>query len=88
MRAYVVPLPWIEQGHLPRTVDAIERLVEWVEEQDVPFTLGEARWGAGIGYPTARQALLSLRRAGLVTCVNPGRMPPRYLRYDLVTVQV
>lgn len=25
---------------------------------------------------------------GLATCVNPGCMPPRYLRYDLVTVQV
>lgn len=76
------PAPWIERPHRPKTERLIEALVEWVEEQDEPFTLGEAWRGAHVFYPTAYQTLLSLRQAGLVVCVNPGRMPPRYVRFD------
>lgn len=82
MRAYVEQAPWIERGHRPRTVEAIERVVEWVEAQDRPFTTHQAWNGARASYSTATLTLLSLRRAGLVVCVNPGRMPPRYVRYD------
>ena len=60
----------------------IEWVVEWVEAQDVPFTSSQAHRGSKAGWPTAYQTLLSLRQAGLVVCVNPGCMPPRYVRYD------
>lgn len=82
MKAYLEPAPWIERPHRPKTEWLIELFVEWVEAQDEPFTLNEAWRGAHVFYPTAQQTLLSLRRAGLVVCVNPGRMPPRYVRYD------
>jgi len=82
MRAYVEPVAWIDRPHRPCTEAGIERLVEWVEAQERPFTTTQAWNGARTGYPTAYQALLSLRRAGLVVCVNPGRMPPRYVRFD------
>ena len=82
MRAYVEPAPWIDRPHRPKTVRLIELVVEWVEAQEQPFTLSECWRGAHVFYPTAQQTLLSLRRAGLVTCVNPGRMPPRYIRFD------
>lgn len=84
MRAYVEPAPWIDRPHRPKTEALIERFVEWVEAQEKPFTLSEAWRAACVFYPTAQQTLLSLRRAGLVVCVNPGRMPPRYVRYDRV----
>ena len=85
MKAYLEPAPWIDRGHRPNTVLMIERVVEWVEEQTEPFTLSECWRGARVGYPTGQQTLLSMRKAGLVVCVNPGRMPPRYIRFDLKT---
>lgn len=86
-----MPPEWIDRGHTHKVAQGIEAMVEWVEARERPFTTTEALQGArrGLGgwgllsYSTGTQTIRSLRRAGLIVCLNPGSSPPRYIRCDL-----
>jgi hypothetical protein len=73
-----------------RTVEQIERVVEWVEEQTVPFTNHDAWRHTGRGsYNTAYLALLELRDHGLLRQTNaPGSKPARWIRADIPKRQI
>lgn len=78
----VRPADYVQQSHRPRTEATIERVVEFVEAASEPFTTGEC-WRAVYGsYGCVSATLRSMRAAGLVVQVNPGRMPPRFIRSD------
>jgi hypothetical protein len=78
----VRPADYVQQAHRPRTEATIERTVEYVEAADQPFTTGEC-WRAAYGsYGCVAATLRSMRAAGLLVQVNPGSMPPRFIRSD------
>lgn len=73
---------FVMQPHRDRTIYAIERVVEWVEEQDEPFTISQC-WRATYGhYQMVSKVIGSLRSAGLITQVNTG-IPKLWIRSDL-----
>lgn len=76
------PIDYIDQPHKDRTVERIERTVEWVESQDRPFTIGQC-WRSVYGhYQCVQQTIRSLAKAGLITQVNPGSKPKLWIRFD------
>lgn len=76
------PADYVQQSHRPRTEHTIERVFEFVEAASSPFTVSEC-WRAAYGsYGCVRATLASMRQNGLLTCVNPGRSPARYIRSD------
>jgi hypothetical protein len=78
----VRPADYVQQAHRPRTERTIERVFEFVESATEPFTVSEC-WRTVYGsYGCVRATLASMRQNGLVTRVNPGRMPPLYIRSD------
>lgn len=68
-----------------RTVEQIERVVEWVEAQKTPFTNHEAWRRTGRGsFNTTYKALLELRDHGLLRQTNAlGSKPARWIRADI-----
>lgn len=78
----VRPADYVQRAHRPKTERTIERVFEFAEAAADPFTVSEC-WKAVYGsYGCVRATLASMRRNGLLTRVNPGNMPPLYLRSD------
>ena len=70
----------------PRTVQTIERVIEWVEAQTAPFTVSDAHKAVG-GTPsvwsTTYLTMRELRDKGLVKRVSPPRTKPAlWIRVD------
>ena len=73
---------YINQPHKPKTEEWIERVVEWAEAQDEPFTIGQC-WKATHGhYQCVGQTIRSMANAGLIVQVNPGGKPKLWIRAD------
>lgn len=68
-----------------RTVEQIERVVEWVEAQTTPFTNHEAWRRTGRGsFNTTYLTLLELRDHGLLRRTSlPHSKPARWIRADI-----
>lgn len=76
------PADYILQGHKENTILLIERVVEYAENSDRPFTRTEC-WRACYGHHAAVcQTLLSLIRAGLVVVIDPSRSPQYLISID------
>lgn len=76
------PADYILQGHKVKTMYVIERVVEYAENQDHPFTRTEC-WHACYGhYSVVSSTILSMKRAGLIILTNPGRSPQRLISVD------
>jgi hypothetical protein len=78
----VRPADYVQQGHRPRTEATIERVFEFAEAAATPFTVSECWKSVHGSYGCVRATLASMRQNGLVTRVNPGNMPPLYIRSD------
>jgi hypothetical protein len=78
----VEPADYIDQSHRDKTNWVIERVVEFVEESERPFTRAEC-WRASFGhYSITVQTLLSMKKAGLLVVTNPGSQPELLLSVD------
>lgn len=78
------PADYILQSHTMKTILVIERVVEFAEDAREPFTRSEC-WHACFGhYSVVSSTILSLKRAGLILCVNPGRSPQRLISVDRI----
>lgn len=76
------PADYILQGHKEKTILLIERVVEYAENSDRPFTRSEC-WRSCYGhYSAVSQTLLSLIRAGLVVIIDPARSPQHLISVD------
>lgn len=84
MRIRIEKPDFIDQGHKYDTILLIERVVEYAEEQNVPFTVSQA-WRMCYGhYSMVGRILISMRKAGLLIQTNPGHQPKRWLSADKV----
>src|SRR5512144_1134719 len=76
------PADYILQGHKEKTILLIERVVEYAENSDRPFTRTEC-WRACYGhYSAVSQTLLSLIRSGLLIVIDEKRRPQHLISID------
>lgn len=76
------PADVMVEGHRPRTVYLIERVVEYAEDSEQPFTITEC-WRACYGhYSMVSRVIRSMRAHELLVVTNPGRSPMRLIRAD------
>lgn len=76
------PADFIQQGHKHNTMLLIERVVEYVENKDVPFTRTQC-WQASYGHYSAVCATIrSLLHAGLVVIIDEKRSPQWLISVD------
>lgn len=82
----IEPPGWLEQGHTDKTNRGIERVVEWIEERETPFTTLQCWEGIGrfCHYNVTRRTIRSMVEAGLVVVVSGAPTHPVHLRYDLL----
>jgi len=78
------PADYILRGHRERTIYLIERVVEYAENADEPFTRTWC-WHACYGhYSAVSQTLLSLIKAGLLVIIDPTRSPQYLISVDKI----
>jgi len=76
------PADYILQPHKDQTNRVIERVVEYAEDSEVPFTRSQCWWACNGHYSAVSQTLLSLIRAGLVVIIDPARSPQYLISVD------
>lgn len=78
------PADYILQGHKMKTILLIERVVEYAEDADTPFTRTQC-WHACYGhYSAVSQTLVSMIKAGLLVIIDPARSPQYLISVDKI----
>lgn len=77
---------YVQRSHSQRTMEVIERVFEFAEEQREPFTVTQC-WKSTYGhYQCVSQTLLSMQRNGLLVDVaSPGGRPKQLLSIDVAS---
>lgn len=78
------PADYIVQPHTDRTNRIIERVVEYAEDSDKPFTRSQCWWACNGHYSVVSQTLVSMIKAGLVVIIDPKRNPQYLISVDKI----